>query len=406
MTTRVTPGPDVVPTGYVQPGFEAVRDAFVEGFRTRGEVGAAIALYVNGRLVVDLVGGVADIASGRAYDRDALQLVFSTTKGLTALTVHKLVELGALDLDAPITTWWPEFGGTGKGSITLRMVLSHRAGVPVLDANLSFEDLLDPERIDVAVEAQAPLWPPDSRHGYHPLTYGWIIDGVVRRATGASIADLFRREFGVPLGLDCWIGVPAEHVHRVVPVIDMPRLQPKLKDLRPLVNPKALRALLKVMKVMRDPHSTANRGTYINGALKPPDGSLIWNDQRLWSAAWPAATAITDARSLARIYAACVSDVDGIRALSPATVATAVEEASFGSDATSILPSRFGLGFHLHHEFAPMLGTGSFGHGGMGGSQAFADVDHTVGFGYVMNQMRLDGQRAQALVAAVRSCLW
>jgi CubicO group peptidase (beta-lactamase class C family) len=156
---------------------------------------------------------------------------------------------------------------------------------------------------------------------------------------------------------------------------------------------------------MRDPASTVNRATYVNGVLKPDDGSMMWNHEAVWTAAWPAATGITDARSLARLYAACVGEVDGIRVLRPETGVLARAEASFGADATSLLPSRFGLGFNLHHDLAPLLGPTSFGHGGMGGSLAFADVDAAVGFGYAMNQMRIDGKRTAALVTALRACL-
>lgn len=395
----------IEPIGHVAPGFERVRSAFLENFRARGDIGAAVAAYVDGEPVVDLVAGMADPETSEPYTPKTLQLVFSTTKGLAAICAHQLVERGVLDLDTPIAHWWPEFGAAGKASITLRMVLGHRAGLPVLDADLAFEDLLHPERIDAALVAQSPLWPPDSRHGYHPLTFGWILDGLFRRATGRSVSEHFQTEIAGPLALDCWIGLPAEHVQRVAPVIDMAPMRPSARELAQMLKPSALVPILKIIRAMRDPRSTVNRATYINGALKPSDGSLVWNREALWRAAWPAATAITDARSLARLYAACVGAVDGVRLLSSEAVDRARSEVSYGPDATSVLPSRFGLGFHLHHEFAKMLGPDSFGHGGMGGSLAFADTSTAVGFGYVMNQMKLDGKRAVALVDALRACL-
>ena len=393
------------PVGSVASGYEPVREAFLANFETQGEVGAGVAVYVDGVAVVDLVGGIADASTGRAYDPKTLQLVFSTTKGLTAICTHQLVERGVLDLDTPIAEWWPEFAQEGKQRITLRWVLSHRAGLPVIDAPLTFDDLLHPERIDAALAAQRPLWEPNSRHGYHPLTYGWLLDAVFRRAAGRSVSEHFRTEIAEPLGLDCSIGVPPEQLHRAAPVIDMAKLRFSAKEVLPLLKPSALRPIVKVLKAMRDPESTVNRATYVNGALKPADGSLVWNHEELWTAAWPAATAVTDARSLARLYAACVGEVDGIRLLRADTVDRARAEMSYGPDATSVFPSRFGLGFHLHHELGRLLGPASFGHGGMGGSLAFADPDARVGFGYVMNQMKIDSKRSGALVDALRSCV-
>jgi CubicO group peptidase (beta-lactamase class C family) len=371
----------------VAPGFEAVAEAFAQNFATRGDVGAAVCVYVDGSPVVDLVGGVADPATRTPYTDDTLQFVFSTTKGVTALVVHGLVENGVLDLDAPIAEVWPEFAQHGKGAISLRWVLGHRAGVPILDGSFTLDALLDPERVDAALEAQSPLWEPNSQHGYHAVTYGWIIDGVLRRVTGKPVRAHVQERIVDPLGLDLWLCLPESEFARVAPVIDMSADE------------------LALMAAVFDDDHIANRAVYINGALTTDDGSLIWNDTRLWQAAWPAVTCVTNARSLARMYAATVSDVDGVQLLKPATVDACRTELSFGPDASTFIPSRFGHGFHLHHDGAPLLGPSSFGHGGMGGSQAFADVDHRVGFAYVMNQMQLMGDRAKSLVDSVRACL-
>lgn len=376
----------------ITPGFERVGDAFDENFRSRGDVAAAVCVYVNGARVVDLSKGYAD---------DALQFVFSTTKGVTAILVHMLAQDGKLDLSAPIADVWPEFAQNGKDTITLRHVLGHRGGIPVLDGEFALDDLFDVDVIDAAIERQKPIWKPDSKHGYHALTYGWIIDGVVRRATGKSVSSLVQTRIAKPLGLDLWIGTPKTKHTRVEPVIEAPAFDIKIKDLKPLLNPKVFAMTAKVLREMRNPNSVANRGVYINGAFD----NAAWNDPRLWAAAWPAATCITNARSLARMYAACVGEVDGVRLLDDATVELARSEVSFGSDATTVFPSRFGHGFHLHHDGAPLLTDASFGHGGMGGSQAFADVTHNVGFGYVMNQMQTISQRASSLVDALRTCL-
>ena len=379
-------------TSVVAPGFEPVAEAFEENFRSRGEAGAQLCVYVNGAPVVDSVQG---------YPDDALQFVFSTTKGVTALLVNMLVQDGRLDLDAPIADVWPEFGQNGQEKITLRMVLGHRAGIPVLDGDWTLSDMLDVERTDAALEQQKPMWKPNSKHGYHAITFGWIVDGVVRRATGKNVASLVESRIRKPLGLDLWIGLPKTKHKRVAPVIDGPPLNIKIKDLKPLLNPRVFAMTSKLLREMRNPNSVANRGVYFGGAITFD----TWNDPRLWSAPWPAATCITTARSLARMYAATVGEVDGVRLLNKDTVDAARTELSFGPDATTIFPSRFGHGFQLHHDGAPLLGPGSFGHGGMGGSAAFADVDYNVGFGYAMNQMQMISERSNAIVGALRDCL-
>jgi len=382
----------------IAPGYERVGEVFEENFRTRGDIGAAVCVYVDGKPVVDLVDGTN---GEKPYDHDTLQFVFSTTKGVTAILVHMLAQDGTLDLNAPIADVWPEFAQKGKDAITLRHVLGHRAGIPVLDGAFAFDDLLDTDVLDAAIARQQPIWKPDSKHGYHAVTYGWIIDGVVRRATGKSVSSLVQSRIAKPLGLDLWIGTPKTKHKRVAPIIEAPGLDIKIKDLKPLLNPRVFAMTAKVLREMRNPNSVINRGVYINGAFDTKG----WNDPRMWAAAWPAATCITNARSLARLYAATVGEVDGVRLLDKDTLDIARSEVSFGPDATSVFPSRFGHGFHLHHETAQLLSDSSFGHGGMGGSQAFADVNHNVGFAYVMNQMQTISQRASSLVEALRTCL-
>jgi CubicO group peptidase (beta-lactamase class C family) len=377
----------------IASGYERVAEAFEENFRSHGDVGAAVCVYVDGEPVVDLVGGT--------YTDDTLQFVFSTTKGITALAVLGLVRDGVFDLDAPIADVWPEFAAHDKHRITLRHVLGHRAGIPVIDGDFTIDDLLDVDVLDRALEQQTPLWEPGTAHGYHALTYGWIIDGVFRRATGQSVSEHVQARITAVLDLDLAIGTPASLHARVTPALDMPPLDIKIEDLEGVLPPDAVDAIRSLL----DPDSLANRAVYINGALKPADGSLAWNDPRVWSAAWPAATGITNARSLARMYAAAIGPVDGVTLLDDAGVKTALTELSYGPDRTTMFPSRFGHGFHLHHDLAPLLSDASFGHGGMGGSQAFADVDHHVGFAYVMNQMQLVSDRASALVNALRQCL-
>src|SRR4051794_24678672 len=205
--------------GTVEPGFEGVRDAFAKNFEDNGEVGAAFALHVDGKKVVDLWGGTADVHTGRPYTSDSLQLVFSTTKGATAMCASLLAERGLLDVDAPVATYWPEFAANGKESIPVRMLLNHEAGLYTVDKAPAFADTLKWDPIIDALAAQAPLWEPGTAHGYHALTYGWLVGEVVRRIDGRSIGQFFQEEVAAPLGIEFWIGLPKEQHDRVAPLV-------------------------------------------------------------------------------------------------------------------------------------------------------------------------------------------
>ena len=205
--------------GDVGAGFEAVRDAFAENFDKHGDVGAAFTLYHRGQKVVDIWGGVADVATGRPWAEDSLQLVFSTTKGATAVCANLLVQRGELDLDAPVVNYWPEFGAAGKENIPVRWLLSHRSGLPVVDVSPTPEEVLAWDPIVKLLAEQAPVWEPGTAHGYHALTYGWLVGEVVRRISGKSLGTFFADEVAAPLGLDFWIGLPASQEPRVSPLI-------------------------------------------------------------------------------------------------------------------------------------------------------------------------------------------
>jgi CubicO group peptidase (beta-lactamase class C family) len=201
--------------GRVDEGWGAVADAFRANFERRFELGAACCVYADGRPVVDLWGG--------AWDRDTLALVFSTTKGVTALCAHMLVERGALDVDAPVAAYWPEFASAGKDGVPVRWLLSHQAGLPFVDAALTLDDACAWEPVIRALEAQRPLWEPGTRHAYHPVTYGFLVGEVIRRAAGMTIGQFLSEEIVRPLALDAWIGLPEEAEHRVARLELMPR---------------------------------------------------------------------------------------------------------------------------------------------------------------------------------------
>lgn len=378
--------------GTTSKGFERVRDAFAANFRENGEVGAAFSLYVKSRKVVDLWGGTTDV-KGRRWQETTPALVFSTTKGATAICALMLVDQKRLDLDAPVARYWPEFAAAGKESIPVRMLLNHRAGLPVVDAPLSRDQVLAVQPVVEALARQAPVWPPGSRHGYHALTYGWLVGELVRRVTGQSIGAFFRDAVATPLGLDFWIGLPAEVEPRVARLIPAPPPDP---------------ALAAQMAALFGPDSLAGRALSLNGALASPPGEVVFNRPEVHRSEIPAANGITTARSLARLYAACVGTVKGTRLFGKRTLDKALVIQSDAPDAVLGLRTTFGLGFMRTGPEIQMLGPNSFGHAGAGGSLGFGDFDAGVGFGYVMNQMGsglLIDPRAARLIGAVRDCL-
>ncbi|HLU42977.1 MAG TPA: serine hydrolase domain-containing protein [Microthrixaceae bacterium] len=390
--------------GTVAPGFEGVKAAFERNFVEHGEVGAAFAVHVDGELVVDLTGGVT--TAQEPYDDRTLQMVFSTTKGATALCAHLLAQRGELDLDAPVVEYWPEFGAKGKEQVPVSWLLSHRSGLVDTEARLTYEEMLDWDTVTAALADTTPLWEPGTQHGYHAVTYGWLVGEVVRRVAGTSIGELFAKEVAGPLGLDFWIGTPEEQHARVSKLIPM-----RLPEGMPVLaaeegastgddSPPA--GLVKMLDQLLGPGNLAGR------ALSAPGGAAadeqVWNEPRTWSAQIPAANGVTNAVSLSRMYAAMVGEVDGIRLLDEATLEAAIQPQVEGPDAVLMFPIPFALGFMRHSDFSPFAGPRSFGHYGAGGSVGFADPDRRLAVGYTMNQMHfgLAGDpRTAALIAAV-----
>ena len=390
--------------GSVESGFERVRDAFEANFALHGEVGASVCVYVEGRQVVDLTGGVR--TDGSPYDESTLQLVFSSTKGATAACAHLLAQRGELDLHAPVSTYWPEFAAKGKGDVPVSWLLSHKVGLPDTEARLSYEQMLDWDTVASALADSAPLWEPGTQHGYHAVTYGWLVGEVVRRVSGQRLGEFFASEIAGPLGLDFWIGLPPEQVDRVSQLIPMapPEGLPMMAAEEGVGggDGSAPKGLIEMLDMLLGPGNLAGR------ALAAPGGAAadqdVWNDPRTWAAEIPAANGITNARGLARMYAALVGEVDGVRLLDEATLNAAIEPQVEGPDAVLVFPIPFALGFMRDSNMSPMLGGRSFGHYGAGGSAGLADPDRRISVGYAMNQMHfgLAGDpRTAALLAAV-----
>ncbi|MFK8022541.1 MAG: serine hydrolase domain-containing protein [Ilumatobacter sp.] len=383
--------------GTVADGFEKVADAFAKNFVDFPELGAGFALVADGEVKVDISAGVADKASGRVWDADTLQLVFSTTKGAAAVCVARLVEAGKLSYDDPVAAHWPEFAAGGKERVTVAQMMSHQAGLAYVEAPLSFEDLLAVGPVVDALAAQAPLWEPGSGHGYHAVTYGWLAGELVRRVDGRTLGTYFADEVAGPLGLDFWIGLPESEEHRVSTLETAP----------PPTDPAELALMMQVM----GPGTMGFNALTMSGAMMAfgvPAADNPFNQRPVHATEMPAANGITNARSLATMYAAMVGTVGGQRLVSDDTMRAMSAEAVNAPDKSLVAPTRFGMGFMLDNEVVPMLSANSFGHAGAGGSLGQADPDSGVGYGYVMNQM-LGGiagdPRTISLNDAVRACL-
>ncbi len=380
--------------GQCDARFEKVRAAFTANFESRGEVGAATAVTLDGRPVVDLWGGHMEKECLRPWTRDTLVNVYSTTKGLTAICAQRLVDAGQLDLDAPVARYWPEFAQAGKDKIPVRWLLSHRAGLPAVKKPLPVEAIYDWGTMCAAIAEQEPWWEPGARHGYHALTFGWLVGEVVHRITGMSLGTYFRTEIAEPLGLDCHIGLEARHDSRTANVIPAPPLPAGQADL--------------MRQIMEQ-----NGGLMSKALNNPPffERRDAVNSRQWRAAEVPAANAHTTARSLARLYGALAigGELDGVRVLTPAGIERCYTEQSLGPDAVLVIQTRFGSGFMLPQPGWP-LGQNPrvFGHPGAGGSIGYADPDARIGFGYTMNQMGqgiVVFERAGAITRALYECL-
>jgi CubicO group peptidase (beta-lactamase class C family) len=377
--------------GHCHPRFARVRDAFAANLRDADEIGAAVAVVLDGETVVDLWAGHADVARTRPWERDTIVNVYSCTKGMTALCAHRLVSEGRLELDAPVAKYWPEFAQAGKEAIPVRWLLGHRAGLAAVRPVLPGDALYDWDAMCAALAAETPWWEPGTAHGYHAVTFGWLVGEVVRRITGKSLGTYFRDEVARPLGLDFHIGVPeAEHA--------------RCAEMTGIPLPSSDEQMGLAAAIMADPESIAARAF-----MNPPSMALGVNHAAWRSAEIPGANGHAGARDLARVYGTLARGGDGI--LDAAGIARCAEEQSHGPDRVLPLTTRFGLGFMLPQDrpdarFGPS--SGAFGHPGAGGSLGFADPESRVGFGYVMNRMGphiLLDPRAVTLVDATYAAL-
>ena len=384
--------------GFCDERFAGVRAAVEGNFRDHGELGAAVAVSVDGTPVVDIWAGWADEGRTRPWQRDTLVDVFSLGKAMAAVSVLMLAERGELDLDARVADYWPQFAAAGKGEVTVRMLLAHRAGVPAIRRPLPEAAIFDWDLMTGTLASEEPWWPPGSAHGYHVNTFGFLAGEIVRRVGGRSLGAFFRSEVAGPLDADFHFGFGPEHDPRVADYTfggAVERFTAEGVEEEQRVGDDEERQLL-LGRVYLNPPGLSGIGTV---------------NTRAWRAAEiPSANGHATARGVARIYGALAGGgaVDGIRILRRETIDEAVVEASSGPDFVLGRPSRFGLGFQLTQPERP-LGPNprTFGHFGAGGSLGFADPDEGLAFAYVLNRSgpRWQNPRNRALIDAVYEAL-
>jgi CubicO group peptidase (beta-lactamase class C family) len=444
----VSVGAAGVVRGSCDPRFEPVREEFERNFSERNELGAAVSLIVGGETVVDLWGGIADADTGREWAQDTMNVVMSCSKGVTALCVHILIDRGELDLDQPVAYYWPEFARHGKGEIRVRTAMSHQSGVahirrPIPRGRLSDFDLMVQYTADTA-----PYWEPGTRTGYHGLTVGWIMGELIRRISGKTPGAFLRHEVAGPLGeLDCWLGLPEEHEHRVASTVmfDVAAeagMSPKLweamidptsrghKAITTALRIKSLRRPLAVAAVRRAERRNPGQGlsvAFIKGMLDPSSAAFSFitnmggyfdlaNDRTSHAGEIPAAGVIATARGLAGIYAplSLGGEHNGVRLVSEAAIdRMRIPQAVTDLDAVIGGPTSYTLGFSKSWP-NPLEGSGviigeeAFGTPGAGGQIGFADPSYGLAFAYVMNRHGAGtglNRRGQSLVDAAYECL-
>lgn len=386
-------------SGHCDPEFQPVADAFIENFAERGEVGASVCVNVEGVNKVDLWGGSRH-AGGAAWDEDTVSIVFSCTKAATALCAHILIDRGELDLHAPVTEYWPEFGKNGKEHATVAMMLNHSVGLPALREPVKGGGYYDWSYMTERLAEEEPFWEPGTRNGYHMITFGWTVGELVRRVSGRSLGTFFREEVASPLDLDFWIGLPEEEEGRVAPVI-------------PWTPDASTRPTDFTMALLSDPGSIQHLSLLNSGGYSP-------DAREAHAAEIGGGGGVANARSLAGMFDPLANggEHDGVRLVSADYIQrmSAVSMAT-QRDATLLIPTRFGLGFmrsmdNRHRATGDMetaiVGRQAFGHVGAGGSIGFADPECGLAFGYSMNKMGaglLLNTRGQAVVDATYQCL-
>jgi CubicO group peptidase (beta-lactamase class C family) len=370
--------------GSTAPGFEPVAEAFgrlLAASDARGQFCA----YARGQRVVDLWGG-DDVAP------DDLQGVFSSSKGVSAICIALLVQRGALDLDATVSRYWPEFAGGGKGDVSVRVALSHQAGIPGMEPQLTLEEVIDHDTAAARLAAQIPHWQPGKAHGYHGLTIGTIMDELVRRIEGIPVAEFFRKEIGDPRGIDFYLRTPEDvdqRVRMLLPAAPTPDQQKQLGG--PPMAPDSLSGM-----------------AFNLAAAAAGRGEPLSNIRAVRASGQAAVAGVGSARGLARLYAMCIGEVDGFpRLLTDTTIARVTQIQTAGEDLVLRFATRYGIVFQKNDDRVTYGSHQAFGHDGAGGSIGIADPWHGVSYAWIPRRMSFPGGadgRGLGLAKILRGC--
>ena len=365
------------------PRFAGVAAAFAQNLAEGLELGARFTAYVDGRPAVDLAGGWADRARTRRFDAETLAPVFSVTKAVAAVMIARLVDAGRLDYAQPVADVWPEFAEAGKGAITVEQALSHQAGLPGFPEPMDPSDWFDWELTCARLAAMAPMWPPGSASGYHPVTWGYIAGEIFRRMDGRTVGAALREEVAGPLGLDLWIGLPEAQDARLAQ-LQKPDAVPRFGEL-----------------------NAPTRAAFLTKWATPAGrSSADWRRMEI-----PSTNGHATSAALARLMAAlaCGGALDGVRVLSPAGVAALARARICGDDLVLKNYTCWGAGVMRNEgRFAYGPGLQTFGHSGWGGACVFADPERRVAGAYVMNKQSSDlvgDPRPKRLIAALYAAL-
>ncbi|MFE3190259.1 serine hydrolase domain-containing protein [Nocardia sp. NPDC059240] len=378
--------------GEADPAFGAVREVFEASFADGQNLGASVAVFVDGRPVVELWGGIADAKTGSPWDRDTLCVTFSCTKAVTATAALRVATDLGISVEKPVVDWWPEYGRAEKDSTTLADFLTHSAGLPILQQPVSAAEAAEPGFVAGLLAAQTPLWEPGTRHGYHALTYGWLLGEFVRRHTDSTIGDYIRTQ----LGPELHVGVPAALLEKIARLSFPPADEQAWTGDPDPVSPEAAR---RMMHAFRDPESLAIRST--------ANPRASYNNPEVLTGGWPATGLVTTARALATHY----RDLLAGDLLPLPVLNDAIRERVRGTDEVLLSASAYGLGYALPAEnlIVPVAARPTvFGHAGAGGSIGLADPEHRVAFAFIPNLRRdwLSGdRRAYQLLEAVYAAL-
>lgn len=383
-------------SGHCAEGYEAVKEAFAEGFQEDAEMGAALSIWRDGKEVVNLHAGYAEPRKNRLWDENTTTVVFSCTKGLMSILAAQLVQEGLLDYHRPVADYWPEFAANGKDQVTVAEVLSHQAGLSALREPAELADILDWHPVVKRLAEQAPLWPPGTGYAYHALTHGWLAGEILRRVSGQSVGELFRSRIGDPLKANAWIGLPDNEGGNVAHI----RCNQSLVDFWSSEQAKD------AVQAPNWPYRAMTLGNALPPSLVTEDSGF--NDPRLHAAEIPGAGGIATASALASVWSATVTDTMGVQLLDDAMLERAVAPVSGGKPVFPVPGPypRYGMGFQLDSPARRYLTENSFGHDGAGGQVVFADKANRLSFAYITNWMiGIDDLRATRIIDALKAAL-